>query len=71
MSIAIMWFRQDLWCHDNPALFEACTNHQSIIPLYILDNTRDSLGGAQGWWLHHSLCALQKELKCATKVHDR
>ena len=64
MSTAILWFRQDLRCQDNPALTEACENHQFIIPIYIASkNPRESLGGAQGWWLHYSLLALQKELK--------
>ncbi|QLZ67873.1 deoxyribodipyrimidine photo-lyase [Legionella sp. PC1000] len=63
MSTAIVWFRQDLRCGDNPALFTACKTHPSIIPLYILENPGELLGGAQGWWLHHSLSCLQKTLK--------
>lgn len=62
MSLAIMWFRQDLRCLDNPALSAACEAHESIIPLYILQNLNESIGGAQVWWLHHSLSCLQKEL---------
>ncbi|EHL31189.1 cryptochrome/photolyase family protein [Legionella drancourtii] len=61
MSTAIVWFRQDLRCNDNQALAEACNHHQYIIPLYIY--SQESLGAAQHWWLHHSLLALQKELK--------
>lgn len=61
MSTAIVWFRQDLRSTDNPALAEACSTHQYIIPLYIY--AQESLGAAQHWWLHHSLLALQKELK--------
>lgn len=64
MTKAIVWFRQDLRCHDNPALITACHNHQSIIPLYIADkNPKETVGGAQCWWLHHSLLALDKQLK--------
>lgn len=63
MSLAIMWFRQDLRCMDNPALYAACEAHESIIPLYILQNPIESIGGAQVWWLHHSLSCLQKELE--------
>ncbi len=63
MSTAIVWFRQDLRCCDNPALFAACTTHHAIIPLYILENPSELLGEAQGWWLHHSLSSLQKEFK--------
>lgn len=58
MSIALIWFRQDLRITDNPAFFEACTNHEKIIPLYIFDEENSVLGEAQAWWLHHSLTAL-------------
>jgi len=64
MTIAIHWFRQDLRCHDNPALNTACVQHKKIIPLYIFDKITDiSLGGAQRWWLHHSLTALELDLQ--------
>ncbi|KTC88046.1 MULTISPECIES: cryptochrome/photolyase family protein [Legionella] len=64
MSTAIVWFRQDLRCQDNPALATACEQHQWVIPIYIAGkNPLESVGAAQGWWLHHSLLALQKELK--------
>ncbi|MGQ3891705.1 cryptochrome/photolyase family protein [Legionella sp. CNM-4043-24] len=59
MSSALYWFRQDLRCQDNPALQAACQAHSSLLPLYI-----DCLpgGGAQRWWLHHSLSALRANL---------
>lgn len=64
MTIALMWFRQDLRCHDNPALALACHNHQAVIPLYIFDDQSHwAMGGAQRWWLQHSLCALQHKLQ--------
>ncbi len=63
MSIAIVWFRQDLRCSDNPALAAACNHHQVVIPLYIKDDESMPLGGAQKWWLHHSLQSLAQELK--------
>lgn len=62
MSRAIVWLRQDLRIADNPALFEACSNHEEIIPIYILDKKNNFLGGAQAWWLHHSLFALKNAL---------
>lgn len=62
MNKAIVWFRQDLRLSDNPALFEACSKHSHVMPLYILDRKNSALGGAQAWWLHHSLNALQKSL---------
>lgn len=61
MSTAIVWFRQDLRYNDNPALTEACNKHQFIIPLYIY--SKETVGAAQNWWLHHSLLALQAALE--------
>jgi len=63
MSNAIVWFRQDLRLADNPAVANACRHHKKIIPIYILDDFTAPLGGAQRWWLHHSLISLQVDLK--------
>lgn len=63
MSIALVWFRQDLRSIDNPALSAACANHTQVIPLFIADQHIAQLGGAQRWWLHHSLDALDKSLQ--------
>ncbi len=64
MSIALYWFRQDLRCHDNPALTQACANHQKVIPIYIKESVPSlPMGGAQHWWLHHSLGALKNSLR--------
>ncbi len=63
MSTAIVWFRQDLRLADNPAMLEACTQHQVIVPLYIYDGQHSVLGRAQAWWLHHSLLALSASLQ--------
>jgi deoxyribodipyrimidine photo-lyase len=60
----IVWFRQDLRLHDNPALFAACAQGD-VIPVYILDDETPGdrrMGGASRWWLHHSLTALQSRL---------
>lgn len=62
MSIAIMWFRNDLRLTDNPALMNACAHHQLVIPLYCYDEKHSILGAAQAWWLHHSLVALRTDL---------
>lgn len=62
-STAIFWFKQDLRCEDNPALSLACAEHDHIIPLYIKEESPVlPMGGAQLWWLHHSLTALKKKL---------
>ncbi len=62
---AIVWFRQDLRIHDNPALYEAAKSKMPIIFLYILDEETKpwQLGAASKWWLHYSLKALNESLK--------
>jgi deoxyribodipyrimidine photo-lyase len=57
----IVWFRQDLRLHDNPALAEA-TKRGAFVPVYIEDTSAQPLGGAGRWWLHHSLAALTQSL---------
>ncbi|TDY00921.1 cryptochrome/photolyase family protein [Thiohalophilus thiocyanatoxydans] len=60
----ILWFRQDLRLHDNPALQAALTDASRIIPIYIHDDTTAWVAGAASrWWLHHSLTALADKLK--------
>lgn len=63
MTIAIVWFRQDLRLDDNPAFIEACASHDHVIPMYINDPKHSLLGEAQAWWLHHSLKALTQSLE--------
>jgi deoxyribodipyrimidine photo-lyase len=61
----IIWFRQDLRLHDNPALSAAIQSGAPIIPVYILDDENAGawkMGGASRVWLHHSLHALNKSL---------
>lgn len=62
-DIALIWFRQDLRLIDNPAFISACNHHETVIPLYILDESTLLLGGAQRWWLHHSLMSLNDSLQ--------
>jgi deoxyribodipyrimidine photo-lyase len=64
MDTTIVWFRQDLRMHDNPAL-AAAARRGTVLPIYILDDGTDnrwSMGAASRWWLHHSLAALAKDL---------
>ncbi|MEG3089966.1 cryptochrome/photolyase family protein [Sphingomonas sp. PB1R3] len=64
-SPTILWFRQDLRLHDQPALV-AAANEGPVIPVYILDDETPGdwrMGAAQRWWLHHSLTSLGKDLK--------
>ena len=54
----IMWFRRDLRLADNPALHEAAASGRPVIPLFILDETKEvrAPGAASLWWLDKS-CA--------------
>ena len=61
----IVWFRNDLRLSDNLALSRAAHGGNPVIPLFVLEDGRDSLplGAAQGWWLHHSLQSLSAGLR--------
>lgn len=63
-SPILIWFRKDLRLGDNHALAAASANGTPVIPLYIREpNGNGPLGGAQHWWLHHSLSALRASLQ--------
>ncbi len=66
MSIALLWFRRDLRLADNLALAAALNAHDEIVPVYIhaLDEEAPwQPGAASLWWLHHSLVALDADLR--------
>jgi deoxyribodipyrimidine photo-lyase len=66
MSTAIVWFRRDLRLAGNPALEAALRVHERVLPLYIHaphEETPWQPGAASRWWLHHSLTALQTDLR--------
>ncbi|MCA3255778.1 MAG: deoxyribodipyrimidine photo-lyase [Alphaproteobacteria bacterium] len=61
----IIWFRQDLRVADQAALAAAAAEGP-VVPVYVLDDEAPGslrIGGAQRWWLHHSLAALDAELR--------
>ncbi len=61
---SILWFRQDLRLCDNHALV-AAADAGPLLAFYVLDDVtpgRHAIGGAQRWWLHHSLVALREAL---------
>lgn len=63
---AIVWLRQDLRLADNPALAAAVETGHPLVLLYLLDDEtpgRWRIGGAQRWWLHHSLEALDRDVR--------
>jgi deoxyribodipyrimidine photo-lyase len=66
----ILWFRQDLRLSDQQAL-AAAVSEGPVVPVYILDDTPGQwkIGGAQRWWLHHSLVALARALEaCGSRL---
>lgn len=61
---ALFWFRQDLRLTDNPGL--AAGADRPCLFVYVLDDEAAGAwahGGAQRWWLHHSLAALDADLR--------
>jgi len=63
---AIWWLRRDLRLHDNPALRAAVDRAGEVIPVFIWAPDEDEEwgpGGAQHWWLHQSLKALDQSLR--------
>lgn len=66
MTLAIMLFRRDLRLADNTALVAASAAYTRVLPLYIYDEEEEGaweMGAASRWWLHHSLDALQAQLR--------
>ncbi len=62
----ILWFRRDLRLMDQPALAAAAASGAPVIPVYILDDDTPKhrkMGAASRWWLHHSLTALDADLR--------
>lgn len=67
----LLWLRQDLRLSDQPALVSA-VGEGPVIPVYVLDDDGPGdwrIGGAQRWWLHHSLTSLAEDLeKCGSRL---
>ena len=65
MDYALVWLRHDLRLGDNPALQAALAAGLVPVPVYIHEDPHADLprGGASAWWLHHSLAALDRELR--------
>ena len=62
---AVVWLRHDLRIRDNPSLLAAARSGLAIVPLYILDNSRNNPwppGRASRWWLARSLDSLMRDL---------
>ena len=66
MTTAIVWFRRDLRLEDNPALAAALRAHDRVVCVYLHapdEEAQWAPGAASRWWLHHSLDALDSDLK--------
>ncbi len=66
----IMWFRQDLRLHDNPALLDS-VNSGFVLPVYIYDTTTPEefiIGDASKVWLHYALNSLNQSLDSYLQV---
>ena len=66
MNKAIVWLRRDLRLDDNPALLAALQECRELIPLYIFNSAEEAPwapGAASRWWLHHSMDALDGQLR--------
>ena len=60
MKKSLIWLRNDLRLHDNPALNAAIT-HGTTMAIYIREPQKTPTE-ARDWWLHHSLISLEKSL---------
>jgi deoxyribodipyrimidine photo-lyase len=64
-SPILVWFRKDLRLDDNGALTAAVQSGRPVICVYLREPESEKvgpLGGAQRWWLHHSLQALSHSI---------
>lgn len=64
---SIVWFRHDLRISDNPALQSAIEQGGPVLPVFIYAPEEElpwQPGAASKWWLHHSLTALEADLRC-------
>ena len=62
----IVWLRRDLRLADQAAFAAAVASGAPVIPVYVLDDDTPKhrkMGAASRWWLHHSLTALDADLR--------
>ena len=64
-ATSLVWLRQDLRLDDQPAI-AAAAGEGPFAALYVLDDETPgcfAIGGAQRWWLYHSLKKLSGEIR--------
>jgi deoxyribodipyrimidine photo-lyase len=65
-ATTIVWLRHDLRLDDHAALSAAVGQKANVIPVYVWspeDEAGWPSGAASRWWLHHSLLALDEQLR--------
>ena len=65
-TTTLVWFRRDLRLADNPALAAAVAEGDCVVPVYVHAPEEEAPwapGAASRWWLHHSLGALDAQLR--------
>lgn len=65
-AATLVWLRHDLRLADNPALAAARARGAPVLPVFVWAPQEEgdwAPGGASRWWLHHSLAALDGELR--------
>jgi deoxyribodipyrimidine photo-lyase len=71
-SAIIVWLRHDLRLSDNCALHVAAAQGRPVIPVFVWAPEEEGKwppGPASKWWLHHSLEALDRELRrCGSRL---
>ncbi len=50
-----VWFRRDLWLSDHPALAAATATGRPVVPVFVHDETAETLGAAPKWRLGEGL----------------
>ena len=38
-SVAVFWFRRDLRLHDNHGLYQALTQYENVLPVFVFDRS--------------------------------
>ncbi|MGR3547498.1 MAG: deoxyribodipyrimidine photo-lyase, partial [Roseovarius sp.] len=62
-SPTLLWLRRDLRLADHPALCAALARGGPVIPVFIHDDSVESLGAAPKWRLGLSLASLSRDLE--------
>lgn len=66
-QIAIHWFRRDLRLEDNTALYQALTNNEQVLPIFIFDTeileSLDDKSDARVQFIFDTLMAIRKKLR--------